>query len=537
MNRIYAIALKDFRQHLRSSRFFLTLLLCLLFLPFTLLTGTDDYRTRQTVCEQRQAMADSLLNEAYVWSQVRPLVIKKNEPLSIFCRGVTSNMGTYNQVLLSTYPLLPYAYSDKDCSIIGYKQIKIQGDTGNNENIFLNTFSYTDFTGMIGLVFSLLALVFSYDAFSYEKETGMLRMIFSHPVDRLTFLFGKTGGICLVLVPPVLLCYAVSAGYLIYTGISLPGTVWSGMLLLSILTTSFIFVCILIGILVSLLASTSGQALTVSLLIWIGMVFILPPVSGYLAETGAPIPLYRNIEMKMNAIDNECDHKLKEIRIRNEKEEKVNITMALFNNMGEDGFMDKWGITRPYAHAIRRTHAESEPIKLAYSDRKWELQKDYLDKLERQIRLCHLLSCFSPLQIFQETAQHICRTSPENYLSYMDEVRNYRKEVWNYFIENRLFESYSYFTTQHEEDFMNEEKINVFFREYEQSNEEEKTKFIQKMENRPKLNTQELPRFTQQKATVPEQIKSCSNAFLFFLLTSFILIYVTIKIAARYDIL
>ena len=98
MNMIHFIALKDFKQHLRSSRFFLTLLLCLLFLPFTLLTGTDYYCARQTVCEQRQATADSALNNAYVWSQVRPLVIKQTEPLSIFCQGVTPNMGIYNRI-------------------------------------------------------------------------------------------------------------------------------------------------------------------------------------------------------------------------------------------------------------------------------------------------------------------------------------------------------------------------------------------------------------------------------------------------------
>ena len=536
MNMIYSIALKDFKQHLRSSRFFLTLLLCLLFLPFTLLTGTDDYCARQTVCEQRQAMADSALNNTYVWSQVRPLVIKQTEPLSIFCQGVTSNMGTYNQILLNTYPLLPYAYSDKDCSIIGYKQTEVQGDTGNNENIFLNTFPCTDFTGMIGLVFSLLALIFSYDAFSHEKETGMLRMIFSHPVNRLTFLFGKIGGICLVLVPPVIVCYTISAAYLIYAGIPLSEAVWSGIVLLSMLTLSFIFVCILIGILISLLASTSEQALTVSFLLWIGMVFILPPVSGYLAETIAPIPLYRNIEAKMKSLDDERYEKLKEIRRKIAKEEKVKTEMTLFNNMGEDGFMDKWGITIPFAHAIRRIHAESEPIRLDYADQKWILQKDYLNKLERQIHLRYWFSCFSPLQIFQETAQHICRTSPENYLSYMDEVRSYRQTVWNYFIENKLFSSYSYFTTQNEEDFMTEQRMDEVCREYDSLGEEGKINFLQNIENRPKLDTQELPRFIQQTASIREQIKECLNAFFFFSITSLILIYTTIKIAVRYDI-
>lgn len=536
MNMIYSIALKDFKQHLRSSRFFMTLLLCLLFLPFTLLTGTDYYCARQTVCEQRQATADSTLNNAYVWSQVRPLVIKQTEPLSIFCQGVTLNMGTYNQILLNTYPLLPYAYSGKDHSIIGYKQAEVQGDTGNNENIFLNTFSYTDFTGMIGLVFSLLALVFSYDAFSHEKEAGTLRMIFSHPVNRLNFLFGKIGGICFVLIPPVLLCYAASAGYLIYAGISLPGTVWNGILLLSILTLGFIFVCILIGILVSLLASTSEQALTVSLLLWIGMVFILPPVSSYLAETMAPIPLYRNIEAKMKLLDDERYQKLDEIEKKYLKEEKVKTVMTLFNNMGEDGFMDKWGITASLAHATRRTHAESELIRLAYSDRKWKLQKDYLNKLKRQIRLRYWFSCFSPLQIFQETAQHICRTSPENYLSYTDEVRHYRQEVWNYFIENQLFSSYSYFTTQNEEDFMTNQRMNEVCQQYDTFSEEKKTYFLQNLENRPKLDTQELPRFTQQTANIHEQIKDCLNAFLFFTIASLIFIYITIKASIRYDI-
>lgn len=536
MNMIYSIALKDFKQHLRSSRFFLTLLLCILFLPFTLLTGTDYYCARQTVCEQRQAMADSALNNAYVWSQVRPLVIKQTEPLSIFCQGVTPNMGTYNQILLNTYPLLPYAYSGKDHSIIGYKQAEVQGDTGNNENIFLNTFSYTDFTGMIGLVFSLLALVFSYDAFSHEKEAGTLRMIFSHPVNRLTFLFGKIGGICFVLIPPVLLCYAASAGYLIYAGISLSETVWNGILLLSILTLGFIFVCILIGILISLLASTSEQALTVSLLLWIGMVFVLPPVSSYLAETMAPIPLYRNIEAKMKSLDDERYYKLKEIREKYEKEEKVKTVMTLFNNMGEDGFMDKWGVTIAFAHAIRRTYAESELVRLTYSDRKWKLQKDYLNKLEQQIRLRYWLSCFSPLEIFQETAQHICRTSPESYLSYMNEVRNYRQEVWNYFIDHHLFSSYSYFTTQNEADFMTEERMDEVCREYDTFSEEEKKSFIYSMENRPKVNTQELPRFTQQTASIHEQVEDCLNTFLFFITASLILIYITIKISVRYDI-
>ena len=537
MNMAFYIARKDFRLHLRSSRFVLTLLLCLLLVPFTILTGTDNYFIRQTACQQGKAAADSALNSAYVWSQVRPLVIKETEPLSIFCEGVTPGMGIYNQILLDAYPLLPQTNISNDYSVIGFKQAEIRGDTGNNDNVFLNTFSYTDFTGIIGLVFSLLALVFSYDAFSHEKESGMLRMVFSRPVNRVSFLLGKIGGIFLVLVFPALLCFAVSTGYLVYAGISLPATGWNGILLLLLLTFGFIFVCILLGILISLLVRTSEQALTISLLLWMGMVFILPPVSSYLAETIAPIPLYRNIETQMELLDNELYYKLKDIRQKYEKEEKVETEMALFNNMGADGFVDKWGITIPFAHAIRGTHTESEPMRIAYSDRKWQLQKEYLEKLKRQIRLKHWLACLSPLQVFQETALRICHTAPDNYLSYMDEVREYRQTVWEYFTANYLFSSYAYFTTQSEKDFMTNEEMDNLCQEYDKSwSEEKKADFLKSIDDRPKLDTKGLPRFTQQMVSIREQEKSFLDAFLFFAMASLVLIYITTKLSARYDI-
>ena len=73
-------------------------------------------------------------------------------------------------------------------------------------------------------------------------------------------------------------------------------------------------------------------------------------------------------------------------------------------------------------------------------------------------------------------------------------------------------------------------------REYDSLGEEGKINFLQNIENRPKLDTQELPRFIQQTASIREQIKECLNAFFFFSITSLILIYTTIKIAVRYDI-
>lgn len=536
MKAAFHIARKEFRLHLRSSRFLLTMLLCLLFIPFILFTGTDNYFTRQNICQQREATADSLLKNTYTWSQVRPLVIKKTEPLSIFSEGVTPNMGIHNQILVGTYPLLPHSFSTEDYSILGLKLVQVQGDTGNNDNIFLNTFSYTDFMGMIGMIFSLLALVFSHDTFSREKETGTLRMVFSSPVERLSFLFGKIGGVCMVLVPPVLFCYISMVGYLLYAGVSLQITDWNGILLLLLLTFSFILVFTLLGIFISLLVPRSEQALTISILFWMGIVFILPPVSGYLAETIAPLPLYRNVESKLGALNRERNQKMEELRNKYEKEEKVTNTMALFNEMGNDGSMDKWGMTKSHAHAILRTQKESEPLRVAYAERKWKLQKEYLEGLQRQIRLRHWIACLSPLQVFQETAQRLCRTAPESYLSYMEEVRKYRQQILDFFTKNRIFDSYSYFTIENDSDFMTDGEMEKLYKSYDNWSDEEKNNFMETLKHRTPLNTGYLPRFTQQTATVGEQGKSFLGGFLFFVAATLVLICLTKQLSARYDI-
>lgn len=536
MKTAFHIARKEFVLHLRSPRFLLTMLLCLLFMPFITLTGTDNYLTRQNVCQQREITVDSLLKKTYTWSQVRPLVIKKIEPLSIFSEGVTPNMGMHNQVLIGNYPLLPQSFSSEEYSILGLKLVQMQGDTGNNDNIFLNTFSYTDFMGMIGMIFSLLALVFSYDVFSHEKEAGTLRMVFSSPVDRLSFLFGKIEGVCMVLIPPIVFCYIVMIGYLLSMDIPLQTTDWVSILLLLLLTFSFILVCTLIGIFISLLVHRSEQALTISILFWIGMVFILPSVSGYLAETIAPLPLYRNVETKMWTLNSDRNQKIEEIRKKYEKEENVAYEMTLYNEMGNDGAMDKWGMTKSYAHAVLRTQKESTPLRIAYADQKWQLQKEYLEALQRQIRLRHWIACLSPLQIFQETAQRLCRTAPESYLSYMDEVRAYRQQVLDFFTQNQLFDSYSYFTTQNESDFMTNEEMEDICQNYDTWSEEEKTAFMDALKNRTNLDTKLLPRFAQQKATVSEQGKSFFSGFLFFITITLVLTLVTKRLSARYDI-
>jgi ABC-type transport system involved in multi-copper enzyme maturation permease subunit len=63
-------------------------------------------------------------------------------------------------------------------------------------------FPLMDWFLIVGVVMSLLALVFSYDAICGEREDGTLRLAISYPVSRSVLLLGKwTGGFLSLLLP------------------------------------------------------------------------------------------------------------------------------------------------------------------------------------------------------------------------------------------------------------------------------------------------------------------------------------------------
>lgn len=84
---------------------------------------------------------------------------------------------------------------------------------------------------------------------------------------------------------------------------------------------------------------------------------------------------------------------------------------------------------------------------------------------------------------------------------------------------------------------MTNEEMDNLCQEYDESwSEEKKADFLKSIDDRPKLDTKGLSRFTQQMVNVREQEKSFLGAFLFFAMASLVLIYITTKLSARYDI-
>ena len=194
MRNVWIFAQKEFLLNVRSSRFVVGLLLCLVIVLFTMIVSVSDYQIQKEVCEAEARQAGEEMRSCLVWSKVSPKLVREPEPLSLLSRGITNNVGYIVSIDLWEIPFLP-----------------LQFNWAQNSP-FMKVFPPFDFSAVLSVMISLLALVFSYDAVTREREEGTLRFIFSSSVSRYSFLLGKWLGVVLTVLPILLACFLLALG-------------------------------------------------------------------------------------------------------------------------------------------------------------------------------------------------------------------------------------------------------------------------------------------------------------------------------------
>lgn len=515
------IARKDFLLNVRSVRFVICMLLCLLFVPFAIITGTDNFTRQLDIHAKLKIQTDSLMAHKHVWSNVRPITLRQPETLSIFSEGINNNIGMINKMLIGDYPVFP--------AMNGNSQ-------GYYSNPLLHSFSFTDFSGILGIILSLLAFSFAYNSFTQEKEDGMLRMIFSEPVQRVSFIFGKLLGIFFTLAPVAIGCYLLATGYLIYRHIPLHAVELNGIFLLFLLSLSYLTLFIVAGTFISSLFHHSQSALIICFLCWIGIVFIIPPTGTYLAQMIVPLRDYKNLNDELNEIDNDFNRWQWAFQDSLQTALGLKECFPIFNNGWNDGGSDNWGISKKYAEFNRQANIVTNRMRIENADRKWTVQEKYLNELIRQKQIKQILTSLSPMQIYTDGVQNVCRTSSSFCLEYMAEERAYRQTMIDFFQKNHLFGSLSYFTTDKEEDLIDDEKFDRLIKEMDLYDQRLNDSIYHALEMRPLLDTSLMPQFRQTPPSVRRQWREASPVLGIFVLLSGLFLYLLMRSSARYDI-
>ena len=510
------IAKKDFLLNLISARFIIGFLLCLVIIPFTVIVSVDNYLSQVQVYKIEQERAEKEYKEVRVWSYLRPTVVNKPSVLSIFSTGISGNIGNKSKILLNEYPLFP------------------SGQVVSRDNPLLNSFFSIDFSKVVAILISLIALVFSYDAITREREDGTMKLSLTGKISRITFLFGKLTGLLITLLPILLFCYVLACLImLVNPEISVSASDWGGILLLFLTSIIYMLVFTLIGMLISALVTRSSSSIILSLLCWIWFLFLLPNISTYLSQSFVKIPLYDNVQSSVSEYDKDLWKKYPEVGslIKNE----VNLkNMSYWNHSGGmDGMHEMSGITKEVALFHQRFAMWESDAMSDYADKKWAVQKNYLDALVRQQQWQQRIAWLSPSELFGQTANTLCRTDMQSFLKYMESVRNYREAFFRHYTDKKLFESFAYFTGQQFEDLLSEEELSkmeagAFWKLMGEKN--------MSNNNFPYLNTDDVPRYISQPVTLATVLNGAMGR-----LTALLALIVALLIAAiaafmKYDV-
>ena len=436
---IWHLAKKDFINNVVSARFVIGFILCLVLIPFSILINISNHRDRMAQYRIDHNAAEKAVQEVRVYSKLRPEIVFPPEPLSIFGRGIGDQVGNRVKIWLGDKPMMA------------------AGKTEAGDNPFLASFFSFDFVDIAAIIFSLLALIFSYDAFTREKEDGTLKLQISNSLGRSTCLAGKILGILVTLLPILAFSFLLSAVLVLFShNISFSAVAWGRIALLFVASLFYLAVFVFIGLLVSSRSRTSVTSLVLCLFLWVFFVFLVPNVSANFAESFVRVESRDNLDRVLSDIDKELGEKT------NQAFKAQGIPegwRCWWCSNGEDGYMETYGNARQEFELFRRRAMISEPLRVAYADKRWAVQKAYLDSLARQARAAEALSMISPTGIFRTIASAVCATDLRSYESRMDLTRQYREAFIRYLEGKNIFASFRWITPALPASFQTEDEL------------------------------------------------------------------------------
>ena len=267
---------KEIMHHILSVRFVALLLMCVLLIPLNFHINYHHYLKRQVDYQETLKDENNKDTADQPWKQrkttdpnleVSKLILKPT-PLSVFAKGLESALPSY----------------------LGMTRNGIRrGEAALSTAPVATLLGHLDFVFVVSTVFSLLALLFTFDAVAGEREAGTLRITLANALPRDIFLWSKLIGGYLVFIVPFLISLIIGLFVLVWQGFPLAEPdVFPRLLGLTFISLLYIGVFFAIGAVISIYFDSSKTALIVAFTIWVFAVLILPRVGFLAAQIVAP---------------------------------------------------------------------------------------------------------------------------------------------------------------------------------------------------------------------------------------------------------
>ena len=393
---------KELLENLLTLRLGVALVFCLVLAVMATLIGSLDYSNNLDSYASESANQSERNSEATTYNSINPSIMVPPMPLSILSRGNVSTSGQGVYFGLGYVPITAWSLSD---AVSRLMKVLVQ----------------VDFSTVVALLLSFLAVVLGFDGICGERQRGTLKEMLSNPVPRSHVVLAKLVGGMLSLWVPFALCFVVSLLIMLANpDIQLDGDDWLRLAILFALSCLFLAQIFSLSLMVSALTRDASTALTICLFGWlvagIGYVSFLPSMSRYgVDEPSAEIWLDHISDLRKQ----QQEH-MEEWESRHPPPPPAYLKS-----------LERKGRVR-YAHPVgfdwQRQRMEEELNKrLENADRGYDYQWENWQPLNSEARLVDSWAILSPVTNYQVLTYQLARTSLSDRMRFGRLGREYRR--------------------------------------------------------------------------------------------------------------
>ena len=387
---------KEIMHHVLSVRFVALLLMCVLLIPLNLHINYHHYLKRQINYQEQETFKDenTLKDE------------NSQEPAGLsfqFTTKATDPNFEVSKLILKPTPLSVFATGLESAlpSYLGMTRNGVtRGEAALSTAPIAFLLGHLDFVFVVSTVFSLLALLFTFDAVAGEREAGTLRINLANALPRDVFLWSKLIGGYFVFILPFLISLIIGLLVLVWQGFPLAEPdIFPRVLCLVFVSLLYIAVFFAMGAVISIYFDSSKTALIVAFTIWAFAVLILPRVGFLAAQIVAPTSTAESVYREKTA-------RRAELRASLEAERSKMMSEVVSEMMRESNAMQE---SKPAVIGIDSKHFDKvnekmipleEEARLKYRDLATQLDRRYQRERKHQDEIGINFSRITPTASF-----------------------------------------------------------------------------------------------------------------------------------------
>lgn len=278
---ITIVFLKELRDVISSMKFVISYAVCSILIVLSFYVGARGYQSAQSEYDASRRENLRQMEGLTDWLSVRQhRIYLPPQPLASLVGGIANDIGRTTEVR-------------------GRGELDASGSRFGDDPIYA-VFRFLDLDFLFGVILSLFAIVFAYDAVCGEKERGTLRLTFANALPRDQFILAKLSGTFAALGLPLLIPFLIGCALVPLLGVQMNGESWLRLALVLLAGYLYLAVFLALSMLVSVLTKRSVDSFLILLVLWVFAVFIIPRASVLVAGRAVSVPSVDEIASQKN---------------------------------------------------------------------------------------------------------------------------------------------------------------------------------------------------------------------------------------------